>query len=113
MAHVGIEPGAGLVGRFGDTVVLIPGDAAGGDAAAELVRLIADVASGPAVPGRMIAARLAGWVIGRMHDAVIAFGVVTPVPGGVVVFLRGAVQAEVTGPDPARRLSGEQALTWV
>ena len=22
--HIGIEPGAGLVGRFGDTVVLIP-----------------------------------------------------------------------------------------
>ncbi len=112
-AHVGIEPGGGLVGRFGDTVVLIPGDAAGSDIAGELIGLIAAVASDPAVPGTMIAARLAGWVISRMPDDVIAFGVVAPVPGGVVIFLRGAVWAEVTGSGPTRRLSGEQALTWV
>jgi hypothetical protein len=112
-AHVGIEPGDGLVGRFGDTVILIPGPAADGDVAAELLRLIADVASDLSVPGSTIAARLAGWVIGRMPGEVIAFGVVAPVPEGVVIFLRGAVQAEVTGPDPARLLSGEQALTWV
>jgi hypothetical protein len=28
IAHVGIEPGRGLVGRFGDTVILIRRDAA-------------------------------------------------------------------------------------
>jgi hypothetical protein len=113
-ARVGIEPGDGLVGRFGDTVVLIPAAAAGSDVAEELLGLIAEVASDPAVPGRVIAARLAGWVIGRMPGDVIAFAVMAPVPdGGVVIFLHGAVWAEVTGPDPARRLSGDQALTWV
>ena len=39
--HIGIEPGRGLVGRFGDTVILIPrGEAASGsdEAARELLR---------------------------------------------------------------------------
>jgi FHA domain len=112
--HVGIEPGGGLIGRFGDSVVLLPPEAAdAGDAAAELLGLIAAVASDPAVPGSTIAARLATWVISRMPDNAIAFGVVAPAGDGVVVFLRGAVRAEVTGPDGARQLSGEQALTWV
>jgi hypothetical protein len=114
VTHVGIEPGGGLVGRYGDSVVLIPPEAAGaGDAAAELLALIAAVASDPAVPGSTIAARLATWVIGRMPDNAIAFGVAAPAGDGVVVFLRGAVRAEVTGPAGSRRLSGEHALTWV
>jgi hypothetical protein len=115
--HIGIEPGRGLVGRFGDTVILIPGDAAtGGDAdeaARELLDLAAAVASDPELPGSMIAARLATWVIGRTPDHVAAFGMVAPVPDGVVMFLRGAVWCEVTEHESTRRLSGEQALSWV
>ena len=61
----------------------------------------------------MIAARLATWVVGRMRDDVIAFGIVAPVHDGVVMFLRGAVWCEVTEHDSTRQLSGEQALTWV
>jgi hypothetical protein len=114
--HIGIEPGSGLVGRFGDTVILIPGSATSGDAdqaARELLDLAAAVASDPELPGSMIAARLATWVIGRMpHDAT-AFGMVAPVPDGVVMFLRGAVWCEVTEQGSTRRLSGEQALSWV
>jgi FHA domain len=117
IAHVGIEPGRGLVGRFGDTVILIRRDAAAaGDAdqvAQELLDLAAEVAADPGRPANMIAARLATWVIGRMADDVIAFGIVTPVPDGVVMFLRGAVWCEVTQHDSARRVSGEQALSWV
>jgi hypothetical protein len=116
-AHVGIEPGGGLVGRFGDTVVLIPGAAGAtghlGDAAGELLALVAAVAADPGLPGSMIAARLATWVIGRMPADVLAFGVVAPVNDGVVIFLRGAVRAEVAEPGATRQLSGEQALTWV
>jgi hypothetical protein len=115
--HIAIEPGHGLVGRFGDTVILIPGDAAGsGDAdtaAQELLGLAAEVASDPELPARMIAARLATWVIGRMPDDVTAFAVVAPVHDGVVMFLRGAVWCEVTERGSANRLSGEQALSWV
>jgi hypothetical protein len=115
--HVGIEPGGGLVGRFGDAVILIPAasgtSGAAGDTAGELLGLVAAVAADPALAGNMIAARLASWVIDRMSDDVLAFAVVAPVPDGVVVFLRGAVRAEVTGSGETRQLSGEQALTWV
>jgi hypothetical protein len=115
--HVGIEPGDGLIGRFGDTVILIhrgAGPASDADeVAGELLDLAAEVAADPERPANMIAARLATWVIGRMTDDVTAFGIVTPVPGGVVMFLRGAVWCEVTQNGSTRQMSGAQALSWV
>jgi hypothetical protein len=115
--HVGIEPGGGLIGRFGDTVILIrrgAGPASDADVVAgELLDLAAEVAADPERPANMIAARLATWVIGRMTDDVIAFGIVTPVPDGVVMFLRGAVWCEVTQNGSTRQMSGAQALSWV
>src|SRR5215469_11790935 len=115
-----IVPGTGLVGRFGDTIVLIPrGDpaAAGADdaddVARELLGLAADVASDRQAPATAIAVRLAGWVIGRMSADASAFGIVTPVPdGGVVIFLRGAVSCTIAEGGSTREVSGEQALTW-
>ena len=114
--HVGIEPGRGLVGRFGDTVILIPrGEGAAGpdEAARELLDLAAVVASDRQVPPSTIAARLAAWVIGRLAGDALAFGIVVPVRDGVVMFLRGAVWCTVTEGGSTRELSGEQALTWV
>ena len=114
--HVGIEPGRGLVGRFGDTVILIPrGEAEAGsdEAARELLDLAAAVASDRQVPPSTIAARLAAWVIGRLAGDALAFGIVVPVRDGVVMFLRGAVWCTVTEGGSTRELSGEQALTWV
>jgi FHA domain len=118
--HIGIEPGSGLVGRFGDTVVLIPrgdpapaGPGSADESARELIGLAAAVASDHHAPAAAIAARLAGWVIGHMPADGTAFGLVTPVPDGVVMFLRGAVCCTVTDGGSTRQLSGEQALTWV
>jgi hypothetical protein len=115
--RIGIEPGSGLVGRFGDTVILIPhGAAAVGDddeAARELLGLSAAVAADPGLPASMIAARLASWVIGRMPEDATAFGIVVPVRDGNVMFLRGAVWCEISGQDWTRRLSGAEAVTWV
>lgn len=116
--HIGIEPGSGLIGRFGDTVILIPrgAPAARGpdQAARELIDLAAAVASDRQQPAGVIAARLAAWVISHMPgDDVTAFGIVAPVADGVVVFLRGAVWCAVTEGSSTRQLSGEQALTWV
>ncbi len=114
--HIGIEPGRGLVGRFGDTVILIPrGDAAAGSdqAARELLDLATAVASDRQVPASTIAARLAAWVIARLSGDAPAFGIVAPVRDGVVMFLRGAVWCTVTEGGASRELSGEQALTWV
>ncbi len=114
--HIGIEPGRGLVGRFGDTVILIPrGEVAAGpdEAARELLDLAAAVASDRQVPASTIAARLAAWVIGRLSGDALAFGIVVPVRDGVVMFLRGPVWCTVSEGGSTRELSGEQALTWV
>jgi hypothetical protein len=114
--YVGIEPGIGLIGRFGDTVILIPqGAAAGGasdEATRELLELAAAVASDRRLSATEIAARLATWVIGRMSEDVTPFGIASPVDDGVVVFLRGAVWCAVTDGGSARELSGEQSVTW-
>jgi hypothetical protein len=115
--RIGIDQGPGLVGRFGDTVILIPhGAATDGDAdevVGELLGLSAAVAADPELPASVIAARLASWVIGRMPEDATAFAIVVPVRGGTVMFLRGTVWCEASGPDWTRRLSGEQAVTWV
>ena len=115
--HIGIEPGSGLVGRFGDTVIVIPrGDASGAgtdEAVRELLGIVAAVAADSQLSASMVAARLAGWVIGRMPEDAIAFGMVAPVSDGVVMFLRGAVWCSVTESGSTRQLSGERALTWV
>jgi hypothetical protein len=124
--RIGIEPGSGLVGRFGDTVILIPRDdtdtagGSGGDAATspyqavqELLSLAAELASDQHVPANAIASRLAAWVIGHMSGDAPAFGLVAPVHDGVVMFLRGAVWCTITEGGSTREISGQQALTWV
>jgi hypothetical protein len=111
--RVSIEPGNDLVGRFGDTVVLISRGGATDASANELLGLVADLASDREAPATAVAARLAGWVLGHIAGDVPPFGIVVPVPDGVVVFLRGPVRCTVSAPDGVRDLSGEQALTWV
>ncbi len=114
--RIGIEPGLGLVGRFGDTVILIPRDQAAADpdkTTSELLGLAAEVGSDRHAPAGTIASRLAGWVIGHMSGEAPAFGIVAPMRDGVVMFLRGAVWCMITEGGSTRQVSGEQALTWV
>jgi len=115
--RIGIEPGPGLVGRFGDTVIVIPPGGPAGPASAgtiqELLSLAAEVGSDRQAPANAIASRLAGWVIGHMSGDAPAFGIVAPMRDGVVMFLRGAVWCTITDGGTTREVSGEQALTWV
>jgi hypothetical protein len=111
--RVSIEPGNDLVGRFGDTVVLISRGGATDAGANELLGLVADLATDREAPATAVAARLAGWVLGHIGGDVAPFGIVVPVPDGVVVFLRGPVRCAVSTAEGIRNLSGEQALTWV
>ena len=114
--RIGIEPGLGLVGRFGDTVIVIPrGEAVTrpDDVAHELLELAAEVGSDRQAPANAIASRLAQWVIGHMSGEAPAFGIVAPMRDGVVMFLRGAVWCTITEGGATREVSGEQALTWV
>ena len=108
-----IEPGKDLIGRFGDTVVLISRSGAADESAHELLGLVAELAADRAAAATAVAARLAGWVLGHLPGDIAPFGIVVPVPEGVVVFLRGPVQCTVSAGDAIRQLSGEQALTWV
>ena len=115
--RIGIEPGPGLVGRFGDTVILIPRREAATGASAgtaeELLGLAAEVGSDRQAPASAIASRLGAWVIGHMSGDAPAFGIVAPIRDGVVMFLRGAVWCTITEGGSTREVSGEQALTWV
>jgi hypothetical protein len=114
--RIGIEPGPGLVGRFGDTVIMIRrGQATAGpdETAQELLGLAADVGSDRHAQANAIASRLAAWVLGHMSEDAPAFGIVAPMRDGVVMFLRGAVWCTITEGGSAREISGEQALTWV
>jgi hypothetical protein len=111
--RVSIEPGNDLVGRFGDTVVLISRNGAADASVSELLGLVGDLASNPGAPATAVAARLAGWVLSNLSGNIAAFGIVTPVPEGAVVFLRGPVRCTVSAGAAVRQLSGEQALTWV
>jgi hypothetical protein len=115
--RIGIEPGLGLVGRFGDTVIVIPRGEGAGSASPgvtqELLGLAAEVGSDRQAPANAIASRLAAWVIGHMSGDAPAFGIVAPMRDGVVMFLRGAVWCTITEGGATREVSGEQALTWV
>src|SRR4249920_1184676 len=116
--RIGIEPGPGLVGRFGDTVIVIPRGEAGVSPAAagvtgELLGLAAEVGSEREASANAIASQLAAWVIGHMSGDAPAFGIVAPMRDGVIMFLRGAVWCTITEGGATREISGEQALTWV
>jgi hypothetical protein len=108
-----IEPGSDLVGRFGDTIVLISRNGSGDASAGELLGLVAELSADREAPATAVAARLAGWVLDHLPGNIAPFGIVAPVPDGVVVFLRGPVRCAVSVGDAVRELSGEQALTWV
>src|SRR5689334_20775750 len=117
--RIGIEPGPGLVGRFGETVIVIPrGDGAGSASPSagvtqELLGLAAEVGSDREASANAIASQLAAWVIGHMSGDAPAFGIVAPMRDGVIMFLRGAVWCTITKGGSTREISGEQALTWV
>jgi hypothetical protein len=113
-ARIGIEPGNGLIARFGDTVVVVPREEHDADdGIRELLGLVASVAADEALSASMVAARLAAWVLGHMPRDAISFGMVAARGSDVVVFLRGPVSCTVTEAGRTRELSGERALTWV
>jgi FHA domain-containing protein len=106
---VGIVRGDRLVARYGDVVLFVDDD---GQAAAELLAAIESAANTPH-PGAAIAERLAGLAVGRGATQVPAFGVLAPMPDGLLMILRGSVTASIRTAEGVRTLSGERAYTWV
>ncbi|MFD7842889.1 FHA domain-containing protein [Nocardia sp. NPDC059764] len=105
---VGVIPGAGLVARFGNVVIVLHGESPSTD------RILgaAETAANAADPGMAIAQRLAATVFTSSTAQPPAFGVVAPTAGGILILLRGSVTATVDGPEGHRVLSGQRAMTW-
>jgi hypothetical protein len=113
-SHIGVEPGDGLVGRFGETVLLVAGPVAGDDPFVEdLVATVEAGVSDAALPGAALAHRVGELLFGAESGEAASFAVVAPVEGGALVLLHGQVDAEISRPSGVRRLSGRQAVTWV
>jgi hypothetical protein len=113
-SHIGVEPGDGLVGRFGETVLLVAGPIAHDDPFIEDLVATVEASVGEAsLPGAALAHRVGELLFGAESDEAASFAVVAPVEGGALVLLHGQVDAEVSRPSGVRRLSGRQAVTWV
>lgn len=108
---VAIVPGTGIVARFGDVVVYLAGETPSTDRLLGAVETVAHSTAASA-PGAALAQRLAGVVFGGA-SAPPPFGVLAPTGDGMLILLRGAVVAEVSGAEGNRRLAGDRAFTWV
>ncbi|MFC6013201.1 FHA domain-containing protein [Nocardia lasii] len=108
---VAIVPGTGIVARFGDVVVYLAGETPSTDRLLGAVETVANNTAASA-PGAALAQRLAGVVFGGA-SAPPPFGVLAPTGDGMLILLRGAVIAEISGAEGNRRLAGDRAFTWV
>ena len=113
-SRIAVQPGDGLVGRFGDTVLLVAGPVSEDDPFVErLVEIVEAGGTGAAAPGAALAQRIGELLFRSGSGDVASFGVVAPVEAGALVLLHGGVDAEISQPDGAYRLSGRRAVTWV
>ncbi|MFE6920442.1 FHA domain-containing protein [Nocardia sp. NPDC057663] len=108
---VAIVPGTGIVARFGDVVVYLAGETPSTDRLLGAVETVA-MSTAASAPGAALAQRLAGVVFGGA-SAPPPFGVLAPTSDGMLILLRGAVIAEISGAEGNRRLAGDRAFTWV
>ncbi len=106
---VAIARGVGLVARFGDVVMYVADETA---AAAPLLAA-ADAVAAIEEPGTALAKKLAAVAFGPHSAEIPPFGVIAPNSDGLLLILRGPVEADIQTDENARRVSGEHALTWV
>ncbi len=106
-----LGPGDGVVASFG-AVALLAGR--GTDPSGVLVATVRDAAGSGPTPGRRVARKLAGLLTGDGADELADFGVLAEMDDGLLVFLSGAVEAEITQLDGSTMLlAGADAATWV
>lgn len=111
--HVGVQPGDGLVARFG-TAVLVADTSGDQEAFTNALLATLEPASietaGPSSAD--LAWQLAG-LLGSHQGTAAAFGVAISTSDGYLVLLHGAVRALVSAADGDVELTGRGALTWV
>lgn len=103
VAHVGVAPGSGVVGRYGATVVLVAD--AGADDPFTTGLLAALEAVDPT--------RIAWQLLPVLQEQSAPFAVATELRDGWQLLLHGDVHARVEGADGTLELSGADAVTWV
>ena len=112
--RIAVQSGDGLVGRFGDTALLIPVYAPEEVQFVEELMATAEASAAEgALPGPVLARRIGELILRAGSGAVPSFGVVSQVEGGAVVLLHGEVDASIIGSSGEHRLSGRQAASWV
>lgn len=110
---VRVAPGAGLVGRVGDGVLVVAAPVVDEQATA-LLTLLREACDGQDRPGRLLARRVAQHVFQSDPAAVPSFAVLAPTDDGWAVTLHGDVELSVVrGGASEEPVSGRQAATWV
>lgn len=105
--RLAVHPGDGLVGRFGNTLLVVAADGVGRARTGQIIDICRQ--SAQSGDGRLLARRLAGLLAETQPDEVGSFCALAPTPGGLAVILHGdlAVRAGET------TLSGRESATWV
>lgn len=105
--RLAVHPGDGLVGRFGNTVLVVAADGVGRARTGQIIDICRQ--SAQSGDGRLLARRLAGLLAEAQPDDVGSFCALAPAPGGLAVILHGdlAMRAGET------TLSGRESATWV
>lgn len=108
-------PGDGIVAHLSGAVVVVIPTAEQRDAALRLVEIVRETcAEAGGLPGRALARRFAATVTtAEEEEELPAFGsVADDAERGVMLFLRGSIDAHVSGGEDLK-LSGEDAALWV
>lgn len=110
---VRVAPGAGLVGRVGDGVLVVAAPVVE-EQVTSLLTLLREACDGQDRPGRLLARRVAQHVFQSDPAAVPSFAVLAPTDDGWAVTLHGDVELSVVrGGASEEPVSGRQAATWV
>ena len=110
--RVAVSPGAGIVSRAGEGLMLVlPG--AGQDTVGQLLQILEDTCgTATAPPGRTMARRVVEF-LSRVEGDLPDFAAVAPVERGLAVIIHGAVEVQAGQGESQQRLSGREAATWV
>lgn len=107
--HVQTYTGAGLLARYGGSLLLVPSDSA---LAAPVLELLRKVECEHAeAPGRVLPRRVAGLL--AQSDDTSTLALVSALDDGVAVLLVGDVRMVLTADSGTTVLSGRDASTWV
>ena len=115
--RVGIQPGAGVVARFGDALAVVAGDVLDEAFFPALFDVLKGAGTGTLKASKLawrVAALLTEDAAARVQDSDVgAFGIAVPVAEGYLVMVHGSVRALITDGSGEIELNGAESRTWV